>query len=95
MEQLPPMAYLTCPDCRMPNSVADDAIKYLCLSCFAQIVFQSCPECSFEQAIPSRWQTAFTCGKCGVRVEIPRTRLYSSSTKAFAVKGYGHVYPKF
>ena len=89
------MAYLTCPDCMMPNPVADEAWKYACFSCFAEIVFQSCPECGFQQAIPSRWQNAFTCGKCEAKVDIPRTRLYSSATKAVAVKGYGYVYPKF
>jgi hypothetical protein len=89
------MAYLTCPDCMMPNPVADDAVHYACFSCFSRIVFDACPECGFHQAIPARWQSAFTCGKCGERVEIPRTRLYSTSTKARAVQGYGYVYPRF
>jgi hypothetical protein len=89
------VAYLTCPDCMMPNPVADDAVHYSCFSCFSRVVFETCPECGFQQAIPARWQNAFTCGKCEERVPIPRTRLYSTSTKAMAVKGYGYVYPKF
>ena len=88
------MAYLTCPDCMMPNHVGDDAIKYHCFSCSAEIVFESCVECHFQQAIPARWQVAFTCGRCGARCDIPRRRMYSTSTKALRVVGYGYVYPK-
>ncbi len=88
------MAYLTCPDCRMPNPVADDAIKYMCFSCYAHIVFESCPACGYDQAIPSRWQVAFTCGKCGEKVSIPRMRLYSTSTKAGRVTGFGYMWPR-
>lgn len=88
------MAYLTCPDCRMPNPVADDAIKYMCFSCFAHIVFETCPACGFEQAIPSRWQVAFTCGKCDAKVAIPRMRFYSASTKAAGVGGFGYTWPR-
>lgn len=88
------MAYLTCPDCMMPNSVGDDAIKYACFSCFAEIIFQECLACRLTQAIPTRWQNAFTCGRCGGKVDIPRTRLYSTSAKAKDVRGYGYIYPK-
>lgn len=88
------MAYLTCPDCMMPNPVADDAVKSTCFSCFAEVVFETCQECGFHQSIPKRWQTAFTCGKCGARVPIPRSRMYSTSTKAMAVQGYGYTYPR-
>jgi hypothetical protein len=88
------MAYLTCPDCMMPNPVADDAVEYSCFSCFARIVFEQCPECGFEQAIPARWETAFTCGKCDKRVDMPGERPYSISTKAVGVQGYGYIYPK-
>jgi len=89
------VAYLTCPDCMMPSPVGDDAIAYRCLSCFTEVVFESCDECGFRQSIPSRWHTAYTCGKCGAKCLIPRRRLYSTSTKAFGVQGYGHTYPKF
>ena len=89
------MASLTCPDCRMSTQVSDDAIQYMCFGCFAQIIFETCPDCGFDQAIPSRWQSAFSCGKCSEKVLIPRVRLYSSSTKAKVVAGYGFTYPKF
>ncbi len=88
------MAYLTCPDCMMPNHVGDDAIKYLCLSCYAEIVFETCGDCTYKQSIPKRWQAAYTCGRCGARCNIPRQRFFSSSTKAKGVQGYGYVYPK-
>ena len=61
----------------MPNAVGDDAIKYQCLSCFAEIVFETCLDCGFKQSVPARWNTAYTCGKCGVRCELPRRRLYA------------------
>ena len=51
------MAYLKCPDCMMPNNVSDDAATYRCFSCFAEIVFDTCTECDYQQAIPSRWHT--------------------------------------
>lgn len=88
------MAYLTCPDCMMPNSVGDDAIKYACMSCYAEIVFETCHACAFKQSIPSRWMTAYTCGYCEAKNELPRRRMYSTSTKAIGVRGYGYVYPK-
>lgn len=88
------VAYLTCPDCMVPSPVGDDAIAYRCQSCFTQVVFESCGECGFRQSIPSRWHTAYTCGKCGAKCLIPRRRLYSTSTKALGVQGYGHTYPK-
>jgi hypothetical protein len=78
----------------MPNVVADDAIKYHCFSCSAEIVFEACTECRHEQAIPARWQVAFTCAKCNAKVAIPRQRFYSSSAKAGAVRGYGYIYPR-
>ena len=78
----------------MPNAVGDDAIKYQCLSCFAEIVFETCLDCGFKQSVPARWNTAYTCGKCGVRCELPRRRLYASSTKARGVEGYGYTFPR-
>jgi hypothetical protein len=89
------VAYMTCPDCRMPNHVGDDAIRYHCFSCSAEIVFETCADCGYDQAIPARWQVAFTCGRCERKCSIPRRRMYSTSTKALAVSGYGHSYPKF
>ena len=66
------MAYLTCPDCRMPSPVEDGAISYRCFSCAAEIIFEACHQCEYPQAIPSRWFGAFTCGHCESKVDIPR-----------------------
>jgi hypothetical protein len=88
------MAYLICPDCMMPNPAADDAVSARCFACFAELVFETCPACSFEQSISTRWQRAFTCGKCGGAVPIPRSRSYSTSTRAARVKGYGYAAPR-
>ncbi len=88
------MAYLTCPDCMMPNPAADDAVKVRCFACFVDLVFETCPGCRFQQAISSRWQRAFTCGKCHEMVPIPRSRVYSASTKAAGVKGFGYTHPR-
>lgn len=88
------MAYLTCPDCMLPNPVGDDSTRYACFTCYADIIFETCPACEFRQSIPSRWQRAFTCGKCGGRVEIPRRRTYTMATKARHVEGYGYTYPR-
>jgi rRNA maturation protein Nop10 len=79
----------------VPSPVADDAVKYLCFSCYAEIVFHACPDCGFQQSIPARWRAAFTCGKCGGKVAIPHRRTFSTSARARSVKGYGYVYPKF
>ena len=89
------MPYLTFPDCRVPQQVDDEAIEYRCITCAAGIVFESCAQCGYCQAIASRWQTAFTCGKCERRVEIPRVRSVGTSAKAKDVEGYGYTYPKF
>ena len=78
----------------MANPVGDEAVSARCFSCFSEIVFETCPECGFQQAIPKRWERAFTCGKCDERVELPRVRLYSTSTKAMGVQGYGYTYPR-
>lgn len=88
------MAYLTCPDCMMPTPAGDDAVKTRCFSCFSEMVFETCTECHWAQAIPARWDGAFTCGRCGEMVPIPRSRLYNTSTKAMRVKGYGYTYPR-
>jgi hypothetical protein len=78
----------------MPNAVGDDAIKYQCLSCFAEIVFETCAGCGYRQSVPVRWHTAFTCGRCDARCELPRRRMFGSSTKAQGVEGYGFAYPR-
>jgi hypothetical protein len=78
----------------MPNHVGDDVIRYRCFSCHAEVVFETCDECGYAQSIPSRWQSAYACGRCGARCEIPRMRRYATSTKAVRVDGFGYVYPK-
>jgi hypothetical protein len=78
----------------MPSPVGDDAVNFRCMSCWEEIVFETCAACGFRQSIPSRWHTAFTCGHCNAKCLIPRRRMYSTSTKAFGVEGYGYVYPK-
>jgi hypothetical protein len=88
------MAYLTCPDCMMPNPVGDEAIAYRCFACFSEVVFETCRACGYQQSIPARWVAAFACGKCGEKVGIPYRRLYSTSTKARWVQGYGYLYPR-
>jgi ribosomal protein S27E len=89
------VAYLTCPDCMMPSPVGDDAVAFRCTSCFIEVVFETCADCGFRQSIPSRWHTAYTCGKCGAKCLLPRRRMYATSTKAFGVEGYGYTYPRF
>ena len=89
------VAYLTCPDCMMPSPVGDDAVAFRCTSCFIEVVFETCVDCGFRQTIPSRWHTAYTCGKCGAKGLLPRRRMYATSTKAFGVEGYGYTYPRF
>jgi hypothetical protein len=78
----------------MPNPVADDAVQATCFSCFAELVFETCQGCGYQQSIPRRWEKAFSCGKCRSRVPIPRARRYSTSTKAMVVQGYGFTFPR-
>ena len=89
------MPYLTCPDCRVPQQVSDEVETYQCFSCYAKVVFMSCGECGFSQAIPARWERAFTCGKCEKKVDIPLVRDYTQVTLAKDVRGYGFTYPRF
>ena len=65
----------------MPNHVGDSAAKYMCTSCYAEVVFETCGSCGYRQSIPFRWQRAFTCGRCLERCDIPRARLYSKAGK--------------
>jgi ribosomal protein S27E len=89
------MAYITCPECRVPQQVSDDAARYQCFGCYSDIVFETCTECGFVQAIPSRAEKAFTCGHCEQKVDLPFTREFSTTTKAKNVQGYGFTYPRF
>ena len=76
---------------RLPDALPSrrTARSYRCFSCAAEIIFCKCHRCEYDQAIPSRWFGAFTCGRCDTKVDIPRQRLYSTSVKAQFVRGYG------
>lgn len=87
------MAYLTCPWCHTPQHVADEAAEYQCFSCYGDIRFFQCPHCSLVQTVNKRW-TAFTCGKCDQKVDLPRRWGYATGAKAGRVEGTGHPHPK-
>ena len=72
----------------MPSPVGDDAIAYRCHSCFTEVVFESCGGCGFRQSIPSRWHTAYTCGKCGAPNRIQAEK--GATRVKFACKQCGH-----
>jgi hypothetical protein len=44
--------------------------------------------------VTKRW-TAFTCGKCEKKVELPRRWGYFVGTPAMTVEGHGQPWPKF
>jgi hypothetical protein len=87
------MAYLTCPWCRTPQLIGDDAADYRCFTCHAEVRFFECTYCHFVQTVNKGW-AAFTCGKCDRKVELPRRWGYSESAKALRVRGVGHPFPK-
>ena len=87
------MAYLTCPWCLTPQLIADDAAEYQCFTCYGEIRFFQCPECETVQTVNKRW-TAFTCGHCDRKVDLPFRWGYASAAKAVKVTGTGHPYPK-
>jgi hypothetical protein len=88
------MAYLTCPWCRTPQQVADDATGYQCFTCYGEIRFFRCPECELLQTVNARW-TAFTCEGCDAKVDLPRRWAFTPNASAVLVRGTGHPYPKF
>ena len=88
------MAYLTCPDCMMPNPVGDDAVKYACFTCFAEIIFETCPGVRVPAGGPLSVARRLRCGHCSQRVEIPRQRFFATSTRAKQVEGFGYMYPR-
>jgi hypothetical protein len=87
------MAYLTCPWCLTPQLVADDAPGYQCFTCYGEIGFYACPECTFVQTVNKKW-TAFICGKCESVIELPRRWGYVAGAKAYLVRGAGESWPK-
>jgi hypothetical protein len=87
------VAYLTCPWCHTPQLVGDEAAEYRCFTCYGEIRFFQCPHCRLTQTVNKKW-TAFTCGKCEEKVDLPHRWGYASSAKAVRVEGMGHPYPK-
>jgi hypothetical protein len=87
------VAYLTCPWCRTPQLIADESPGYQCYTCYGEIRFFACPNCSLVQTVSKRW-TVFICGGCEQKVDLPRRWGYTPSGRAVLVRGTGHPYPK-
>ena len=87
------MAYLTCPWCLTPQLIADDAAEYQCFTCYGEIRFFQCPACELVQTVNKRW-TAFTCGRCARKVDLPYRWGYADASKARRVTGMAHPYPR-
>ena len=87
------MAYPTCPGCREPQMVADEAVEYRCFTCGTEVRFFACPECGHRQALPMTW-TAFTCAQCQRRVDVPRQIPYPERVKAARSNGVANPYPR-
>ncbi|MGH2634836.1 MAG: hypothetical protein ACRDHU_01605 [Actinomycetota bacterium] len=87
------MAYLTCPWCLTPQQIDDDSPGYQCFTCYGQIRFFQCPDCTLVQTVSQTW-TAFTCGGCERKVDLPRRWGYSRSARAVLVQGTGKSYPR-
>jgi hypothetical protein len=87
------VAYPTCPWCLTPQLIADEAAEYRCFTCYAEVRFFVCPHCSLAQTVSKRW-SAFTCGKCDRKVDLPFRWGYADAAKAMAARGTGHPYPK-
>jgi hypothetical protein len=87
------MAYVTCPWCLTPQLIADDVAEYRCFTCYGEIRFFQCPECETLQTVNKKW-TAFTCGKCDRKVELPPRWSYAGAVKALRVTATAQPYPK-
>jgi hypothetical protein len=87
------MAYLTCPWCRAPQQVADDASGYQCFTCYGDIRFFRCPHCDLLQTVNAQW-TSFTCEGCEEKVDLPRRWGFTRTASAVLVRGTGHPYPR-
>ncbi len=87
------MAFPTCPWCLTPQLIADDAAEYRCFTCYAEVRFYGCPNCSLVQSVSKGW-TAFICGKCDQKVKLPYRWGYAGAAKASGANGTGHPYPK-
>ena len=73
--------------------IADDAAEYQCFTCYGEIRFFECPECHLVQTVNTRW-TAFPCGGCDRKVDLPYRWGYAGSSKALRVRGTGQPFPK-
>lgn len=82
------MAYPTCPSCRVPQNVADEAQSYQCFSCFMMVSFRECPMCEAKQTVNPGWRE-FTCCGCGRRIEIPEPKYGEKHPHAAGVEGVG------
>lgn len=87
------MAYPTCAGCMVPQMVSDDAVSFLCFTCFSEIRFHTCPNCGLSQSVVASW-AAYTCGKCDRKVDTPRRWGYADSPKSTRVEGVASPYPK-
>jgi hypothetical protein len=87
------MAYLTCPWCKSPQLVADEAAEYKCYTCYGDVRFATCSNCGLIQTVHKQW-TAFTCGKCARKVDVPQRWSYATSVKATRVEGIAKPYPE-
>jgi ribosomal protein S27E len=86
------MSYPTCPGCREPQLVADEATEFRCFTCGTEVRFLACPECDLRQGIPSTW-TMFTCGKCRKASTVPRYIPFEERPRASKVSAVGLTYP--
>jgi hypothetical protein len=73
--------------------VDDRSPGYTCFTCYGQIRFFQCPHCEYVQTVSERW-TAFTCGRCEKKVDLPHRWAYDPNAKALFVEGTGHPYPR-
>lgn len=87
------MAWITCPWCRTPQQVADEANEYRCFGCSGDVMIYRCPECSFVQTVNKRWEK-FICGKCQQVLDLPRRWSYSREATARFVEGSGISWPR-
>jgi predicted RNA-binding Zn-ribbon protein involved in translation (DUF1610 family) len=87
------MAYLTCPWCLMAQQVDEAAPTFHCYSCGSDLRFAECSSCGFKQSVRRDW-SAFTCGRCGSKTELPRATGYEpGALKAYQVQGVGRSWP--
>jgi DNA-directed RNA polymerase subunit RPC12/RpoP len=87
------MAYPTCPGCRVPQLVDDDAVEYRCVTCYSEVRFHTCPHCGLPQSILRPW-TSYTCARCERRADVPPRIPFPETTRATRSEGAAWPYPK-